>query len=506
MCRMYVMDRKALIAMLAAALGAAGASADWGPESYLTQWSVGGSWTSPNNARCLAASGDTVYLVWHDYRMGPAPNRGCRIFFKYFDGSAWSEDALIGAFLNSGFQNWNASCAVDQSGRLHVVWESNDVNYPDQGNYDIVHRSLYNSVWSAAVKLTTHPQFSWHPAVAAGPGGRLDVFWQDNRGGTFRLYHRMFDGSAWQGEYCAAPQGSASSYPSAASTQGRPAVAWQDFRTGINQIFFMTQGPGGWGTDSAVSRSTAGAYIPCLVADQGGNLHLAWEDYRDGNSEIYYRRLPAATGAWEPEVRVTFDLSHSRAPVMACRGDSLVDLFWADDRDGGNEIYTVQSKRGYWGAEQRLTFQEAASLSPAAAADARGNLHLAWTDMRGNPGYAPEIYHMSNVVSPWPKSGPGGGTGRLVSRLSASPNPASGPVVFEFDLERPLAGGAAALGIYDLAGRLVARRNVHSPMTGRNTVSWDGRGEDGKRPASGVYLARLEADGQSASRRVVIIR
>jgi flagellar hook assembly protein FlgD len=79
-------------------------------------------------------------------------------------------------------------------------------------------------------------------------------------------------------------------------------------------------------------------------------------------------------------------------------------------------------------------------------------------------------------------------------------------VSFEFVLERPLARGAATLGIYDLTGRLVARRSVPSTIKGRNTVSWDGRGENGKRPASGVYLARLEADGQSASRRLVVIR
>jgi len=499
---------KTIIHILAAvcSLTLAAAHADWGPDTNLTPWTFGGSWTTSNNARGMACSGDTVYLVWQDYRWSPR-NYGCWMYFKFFDGSAWSLDTTIGAFNTSRFHNWNASCAVDGAGRLHVVWESNDINYPDQGNYDIVYRCRQNNAWSAAVRLTTHPLYSWYPDIAIGTGGRLDVFWQDSREGTFKIYSRYFDGSAWQAEYCLDTLCRAAGYPSAASVQGRASVAWQDSRTGLNQIFFMAQGPGGWGIDSAVSHSTSGAFTPCLVPDAAGDLHLAWEDYRDGNGEIYYRRLPHSTGIWGPEERLTQDPAHSRMPVMVCRGDTLVDLFWADDRDGNYEIYTAQSKRGAWGPERRLTWNAAFSLCPSAAADSRGNLHLAWTDQRGNPGYSPDVYFMSDISDPWPKSGrPAQRPANPISRFAARPNPSSGPVTFEFQLAEAPAGGSAELGIYNLSGQRITGRRLFPLASGWNRFVWDGLAEGGRAAAAGVYLARLSAGGWSASSRMVLLR
>jgi hypothetical protein len=501
------MDKKGIILCSVLCLAAACAGADWGPEMNLTEWSVGGSWTTSNNAKGVACSGDTVFLVWHDSRMGPAPNRGYRIFCRVFDGQIWSGEMLVGAFNNSAFHNWNPSCAADEYGRLHVVWESNDINYPDQGNDDIAYRMLQGNTWTSAVRLTNHPLHSWYPSISCGPGGRLDVFWQDDRDGGFRIYARTFDGAAWQPEYCLDTLCRAAAFPSAAASQGRPAVAWQEFRTGMNQIFFRAQGPGGWGADSAVSHSTSGAFTPCLVSDAAGDLHLAWEDYRDGNGEIYYRRLSAATGSWDPEARLTFDPSHSRAPVMACRGDSLVDLFWADDRDGNYEIYAATSINGAWGAESRLTYQSASSLCPSAAADSRGNLHLAWTDTRVNQGYSPDIFFMSNINNPWPKSGmpPEAGVG-IISGFTAVPNPAFGRVRFSCNLNKRPSDGLAELAVYNLSGQRLARIQKQNANIGENLIEWDGMTDDGRRPASGVYLARVTAGGQSASRKLVVLQ
>jgi hypothetical protein len=496
---------KIIISILCLIASAAGA--EWGSEENLTEWSVGGSWTTPNNARGIACSGDTVFLLWHDSRMGPAPNRGYRLFCKIYDGQTWSGDILVGAFNNSAFHNWNPSCVIDDYGRLHVVWESNDINYPDQGNDDIVYRMYQGNDWSSTVRLTSHPLHSWHPSITNGPGGRLDVFWQDDRNGGFRIYARTFDGVSWQSEYCLDTLCRAASFPSAATSLGRPAVAWQDFRTGINQIFFISQGSGGWGLDSAVSHSTFGAFTPCLVSDVAGNLHLAWEDYRDGNGEIYYRRLSAATGSWGPEARITFDPSHSCWPVMACRSDSLVDIFWADDREGNYEIYTARWSGGVWGPESRLTYQNAASLIPSVAADSRGNLQLAWTEMRVNQAYAPDVFFMRNIINPWPKGAlSGDSNSRIISGFTINPNPSIGRVRFDFTLKNRTSDGTAELAIYNLSGQRLVNIKNNRIKAGINSIFWDGLCSDGLRPASGVYLVRITADGQSASRKLVVLR
>lgn len=476
--------------------------AKWGPATNLTPGSLGGSWTTSNNARGLACRGDTVFLVWHDFRASPR-NYGCFLYFKIYDGTAWSADSIIGMFYTTRFHNWNASCALDDAGRLHVVWESNDINYPNSGDYDIVYRRREGGAWTAPIRLTSHPLYSWYPSIACQPGGRLDVFWQDSRDGAFRIWHRVFDGSAWQAEYCIDTLAQAAGLPSAASFQGRPAVAWQDFRTGVGQIFFRKMGPSGWEADSAVSHSSAGAYCPCLASDQAGNLHLAWEDFQDGNSEIYYRRLEAATQVWGPVVRVTYEPSHSRQPTVVCRGDSLADLFWADDRDGNYEIYRVQVKNGSWGQEQRLTFQAAFSLAPSAAADDRGDLHLAWTDQRGNPGYSPDIYYMKYTAGPSGISGDGSERGGL-SELLVSPNPTSGPISVSFNL-----GGAAArpmwLSIYSITGQRVFQKRLDMCDAGPGAYNWRGN-IGGRGLAAGVYLASISDGQQALHRKFILLR
>lgn len=499
------MSKNSGILLCAVLLGlwSAGAWADWGTEINLTPGSLGGSWTTSNNARGLACRGDTVFLLWHDYRASPR-NYGCFLYFKVFDGTAWSADSIIGMFYTTRFHNWNGSCALDEAGGLHVVWESNDINYPNSGDYDIVYRRRQGGNWTSPIKLTNNPSYSWYPAIVSGPGGRIDIFWQDSRDGSFKIYHRVFDGSSWQAEYCMDTLCQAAGLPSSASAQSRPAVAWQDFRTGISQIFFRKMGPSGWEPDSAVSRSTLGAYCPCLASDQAGNLHLVWEDFNDGNSEIYYRRLEAATQTWGPVIRVTYDPSHSRQPTLVCRGDSLVDIFWADDRDGNYEIYYVQVKNGAWGQEQRLTFQAAFSQGPSVAADEQGNLHLAWTDQRGNPGYSPDIYYAkyTHVPAGIPGGREGGGG---FSELLVSPNPTSGPISVSFNLNGPASIQPAKLSIYSITGQRVFQKELDMAGAGPGTYRW--RGDIACRGlGAGVYLASISDGQRSIHRRFILLR
>lgn len=79
--------------------------------------------------------------------------------------------------------------------------------------------------------------------------------------------------------------------------------------------------------------------------------------------------------------------------------------------------------------------------------------------------------------------------GRAALSLSAPwPNPGSGAVTLRFALARP---GEAALTVHDLAGRQVAALARGPHAAGEHVVRWDGRGDDGRGLAPGLYLARL---------------
>jgi hypothetical protein len=66
--------------------------------------------------------------------------------------------------------------------------------------------------------------------------------------------------------------------------------------------------------------------------------------------------------------------------------------------------------------------------------------------------------------------------------------------------------GDVQLFIYDLGGRLVRRLVDGVQDPGLYSLMWDGRNQERHRVASGVYFARLRADGRNLVRRLVVVR
>lgn len=83
------------------------------------------------------------------------------------------------------------------------------------------------------------------------------------------------------------------------------------------------------------------------------------------------------------------------------------------------------------------------------------------------------------------------------------PNPVVQGARFSFELFR---AGRVALRIYDVSGRRVASVVDRVLQPGPHTIAWDGRGDDGARLRSGVYMYELSLDGQRAARRMVLAR
>jgi hypothetical protein len=85
-----------------------------------------------------------------------------------------------------------------------------------------------------------------------------------------------------------------------------------------------------------------------------------------------------------------------------------------------------------------------------------------------------------------------------------TPNPTRRGASIGYSL--PADRGAAALSVYDVAGRLVRRLGPSADARGFVTVDWDGTGAAGERVASGVYFVRLEVDGAVATRKLTLLR
>lgn len=89
-------------------------------------------------------------------------------------------------------------------------------------------------------------------------------------------------------------------------------------------------------------------------------------------------------------------------------------------------------------------------------------------------------------------------------RVSAGfPNPSPGSVHFDVQLDRP---SAILVEVFDVTGRRVAGLDVRSAAAGSRRITLDGLEVDGRPLPGGVYLARLRAAGEEATRKLVIAR
>jgi len=80
-----------------------------------------------------------------------------------------------------------------------------------------------------------------------------------------------------------------------------------------------------------------------------------------------------------------------------------------------------------------------------------------------------------------------------------SPNPATGPVHVQFTLPR---SGRARVSVTDLAGRSVRVLGDAEFAAGAHDLSWDGRGESGRRVPAGIYFVRVESGAASRVTRM----
>lgn len=83
------------------------------------------------------------------------------------------------------------------------------------------------------------------------------------------------------------------------------------------------------------------------------------------------------------------------------------------------------------------------------------------------------------------------------------PNPFNPTTTISFAVP---GGGTARLTVHDARGRLV-RTLIDGPLAaGKHQVQWNGRDDRGREMASGVYLTRLRAAGETGSGRMILVR
>jgi hypothetical protein len=478
---------KIIIIVFAFLVFAVSLNAQWESDVRLTN-SAGDSYTSHNNAWCIAANGNTIHTVWYDVRDG-----NYEIYYKRStDGGVnWGADTRL---TNNTDGSYCPSIAVSGS-VVHVVWD----DYRD-GNYEIYYkRSIDSGVnWGADTRLTNNTAGSENPSIAVS-GSIVHTVWTDDRNGRYEIYYkRSTDGGVtWGADTQLTNYTGGSQFPSIAVSGSIVHTVWWDFSDGNAEIYYKRSTDGGvsWGTVTRLTNNNADSWFPS-IAVSGSVVHTVWNDNRDGNAEIYYKRSTDGGVSWGTDTRLTNYTAGSLNPSIAVSG-SIVHTVWQDSRDGNYEIYYKRSTDGgvNWGTDTRLTNNTAYSENPSIAVSG-SIVQVVWEDNRNANDY--EIYYKRN---------PTGNVGiqnisteipSAYSLLQNYPNPFNPTTNIKFDVARV---GDVKIAVYDAMGREVQTLVNKSLNPGTYETSFDA-----SQLTSGIYFYKIVAGNFVETRKMMMIK
>ena len=337
-------------------------------------------------------------------------------------------------------------------------------------------------------------------------------------------------------------------------TAASAGVAWGDFDNDCDLDLYVTnEGP------NTLLRNDGGVFtdVTSSPLDDGGNgRSAAWADYDlDGDLDLYVVNYDSNNRLFRNEGAGSFTSRAGCGSSPVSVGLPTLSAGWADyDKDGDPDLYLVNHgpnrlfRNDLDEACRWLEVQLEGVISNTYGQGARVRLVTGGTsqmrEIAGASGYlsqGPLVaafgLGLNEVVDAvevtWPASGyiqtifdvpadqcmkvvesdvsgvDGGGGGCdnpvLTVQLHPSrPNPFRTATLIRYDLPKTM---HVDLEIYDVSGRLIRRLLKWGPMgPGSHTSIWNGRDDEGRVVASGVYFCELTAGSHSQRQRIVLLK
>src|SRR5207249_565592 len=152
--------------------------------------------------------------------------------------------------------------------------------------------------------------------------------------------------------------------------------------------------------DIRMTNDAAASFSPVMAVDSSGNHHMVWVDARNGNNEIYYKKVDANWNVLITDTRLTNNIADSLFPAITVSSGGTITVVWSDNRDGNYEIYR-KTYTTAWGTDTRRTTTPDDSKEPDVVVDSSGNLYYVWREvLRGANSEDEKIRYQFNDGTP----------------------------------------------------------------------------------------------------------
>ncbi|MDO9391893.1 MAG: Ig-like domain-containing protein [bacterium] len=349
----------------------------------------------------VAANDSGFAIVWYDTRYNPS---GYYDIFCQRYGSTGSP--LGGNFMANNdtgtADQWDASVAMDASGRSVAVWydlRNDDGSWNLQDQYGQLYDPSGNPVGANFIindTLAATRRYGDDPKAAFLPGGGFVVTWGGYDMSWYGdIYAQIFDsvGTAVGGNFLVDDGGSEGYDPDVAASDSGFVITWYDYRNGNADIYaqlYKTNGDtigGNFLVDDGGS-----VQFDTKVASNGSGYVITWDDYRNGNYDIYAQRF-SVNGDTIGGNFLVDDGGNSQYEPSVAMADSGFVITWYDYRydDSYPDIYAQRyHANGDTIGGNFIVNDDAQGVAyhyyPSVVISPDGhNMVIAWEDYRNDP-------------------------------------------------------------------------------------------------------------------------
>ena len=376
---------------------------------YAQRISAGGTpqWTANGVALCTATSeqqsptivADGVggaIVTWHDYRSG-----NYDIYAQRSSAGGlvqWTANGV--ALCTATGSQFSPTLVSDGAGGAIVTWfDERSGGYPNDDIYAQAISSAGTVKWVAnGVALCTAANEQTTPTIVSDGAGGAIVAWVDYRSTiNYDIYAQRISAAGaaqWTANGVALCTATGSQGPSKIVSDGAggAVVAWQDPRSGVNDIYAQRISAAGgvqWAANgTAICTAVSNQYDPAIVSDPAGGAIVTWYDYRNGNGDIYAQRISVGGAIqWTADgVALCTAAGDQWYPRTALDGAGGAVITWEDRRNGNPDVYaqTVNSAGAtQWTANGvALCIAMGDQVSPTVVSDGAGGAIVTWQDYR----------------------------------------------------------------------------------------------------------------------------
>ncbi len=168
----------------------------------------------------------------------------------------------------------------------------------------------------------------------------------------------------------------------------RPAIAsWKnDVYTVIpteDGLNFSRSEDNGSTWSSPVKISSRGGATSKLIVN-GENLYFVWANNSSGNYELYFKESSDKGNTWSNDIRLTYASGDSIRPSVSMNSDGTLNIVWEDSRDGNWKIHykKIDNHGNTIVNDMKLSNSSGKARCPEIATDSYDDTYVVWQDNR----------------------------------------------------------------------------------------------------------------------------